>query len=236
MCIRDSFESVPWEELGHGLRRRVLFTDRLTMVLLEIRTVPDAAPVKTHYHPHDQITYVLEGEALVHLDGQELEVGPGGAYCVPSNVHHGLKPLSDKVVIVDCFTPTREDFRTKLVANDIRAFVYTWFGLLDKAAPFVALSRHLDRSRLEMNFPRTEPIRNFFEFQSWWEKVPKGEHRVGNIEVKELTNMRYRVNLNVSWSPKGGEWQDFTQEWIVESESGAPKISSYSVHPLQDEL
>jgi len=32
---------------------------------------------------------------------------------VPSNVHHGIVTLTPKVVIMDVFTPAREDFRPK---------------------------------------------------------------------------------------------------------------------------
>jgi unsaturated pyranuronate lyase len=225
------FDQVPWETVADGVRRRVLFTDRLTMVLLEIEGEPDAEPLKTHYHPHDQITYLLSGKARIHLDGEERVVEPGAAYCVPSNVHHGLKPLSQKVVIVECFTPTREDFRTILGSNDLKAFVYHWFALLDRAAPFAALEPHLDKTRLEMTFPE-QTLRTPEEFEAWWMAVPKGEHKVGDVGVSSLSSTRYRIELDVEWRPHGGDWMSFHQVWTVETETGVPKILTYAVSSL----
>jgi len=103
----------PWEQVGEGVRRKVYFNDRLTLVYLEIvggDTRPASPP---HHHYHDQIGYVLEGRSLVQLGSQTREIGPGGAYIVTSNMPHALKPLTDKLVLIEVFTPTREDFRPK---------------------------------------------------------------------------------------------------------------------------
>lgn len=107
-------DSTRWEDVGDGAKRKVFFNDRLTMVLLQIdRPVkPDEAMV-CHYHVHDQITYVLEGKLKVKVGSEVREIGPGGCYIVPSNVHHGVVTMTRRVVIMDVFTPTREDFRLK---------------------------------------------------------------------------------------------------------------------------
>jgi hypothetical protein len=42
---------------------------------------------------------------------EEREISAGGAYVAPSNVHHGMKPLTRRLMLVECFTPAREDFR-----------------------------------------------------------------------------------------------------------------------------
>ncbi|MHC9542827.1 MAG: cupin domain-containing protein [Vulcanimicrobiota bacterium] len=111
-------DSTEWEDVGDGARRKVFFNDRLTMVLLQIdRSVkPDEALV-CHYHAHDQTTYVLEGKLNVKVGDEVREIGPGGCYIVPSNVHHGIVTMTPRVVIMDVFTPTREDFRPKDVKS-----------------------------------------------------------------------------------------------------------------------
>jgi quercetin dioxygenase-like cupin family protein len=45
------------------------------------------------------------------VGGKAREIGPGGVFIAPSNVRHGIELLTDKVVLLDVFTPTREDFR-----------------------------------------------------------------------------------------------------------------------------
>lgn len=103
-----------WESIGDGAKRKVFFNDRLTMVLLKIdRPVKPDEKMTCHYHSHDQITYVVEGRLKVQVGEEKKEIGPGGCYVVPSNVHHGIVTLTPKVFIIDVFTPTREDFRPK---------------------------------------------------------------------------------------------------------------------------
>lgn len=110
-----SSDSVKWEPAGNGTERKVFFSDRLTMVLLRIdRPVIAGEQLSCHYHIHDQITYVLEGRIRVKVGSATREIGPGGCYVVPSNVHHGIVTLTPKVCIMDVFTPAREDFRPNL--------------------------------------------------------------------------------------------------------------------------
>lgn len=102
----------PWERMPDGSRRKVYFNDRLTMVLFEVHG-PSTRALKTHHHPHDQITYVLQGRARVQVGDVIRVVGPGAVYIAPSNVPHGMQVLSRRFVGLDVFTPTREDFREK---------------------------------------------------------------------------------------------------------------------------
>ena len=103
----------PWKQVSEGVRRKVYFNDRLTLVYLEI-VGGDKRPMSPpHYHHHDQIGYVLEGKAIVYLGDHTKQINPGGAYIVTSNIPHALKPLTDKLVLIEMFTPTREDFRVK---------------------------------------------------------------------------------------------------------------------------
>ena len=101
----------PWQQVRPGLRRKAWFNDRLTMVLFEFTRIPGAKPDAQHYHANDQMSYVVEGRIRALLDGKSKEIGPGGVFIAPSNVRHGIELLTDKVVLLDVFTPTREDFR-----------------------------------------------------------------------------------------------------------------------------
>ncbi len=105
-------DDCPWQDLGNGSRRKAYFNDRQTVALLEI-TGGDVRPAPPlHRHSHDQIGYVMEGRALATLGDRTQEIGPGGVYIVTSNTPHGLKPLTSRLVLLEAFTPTREDFRT----------------------------------------------------------------------------------------------------------------------------
>lgn len=63
-----------------------------------------------HSHVHEQIGYVVSGEIEFYMEGNKpVHLEPGGSYYVPSNVRHNIKTLAP-TVLVDCFTPIREDF------------------------------------------------------------------------------------------------------------------------------
>jgi quercetin dioxygenase-like cupin family protein len=109
-----SDSDTPWEELGNGTRRKVFFNDRITFVILEVnRPVEKEGEIVTHSHPHDQVSYVLKGKIRVKVGKEEKIIEEGGVYIVPSNVPHGIQILSDQVLLMDMFTPTREDIRKK---------------------------------------------------------------------------------------------------------------------------
>ncbi|MFB3828632.1 MAG: cupin domain-containing protein [Bryobacteraceae bacterium] len=110
-AVLDSAD-VPWEQVQPGMRRKIYFSDRLTMVTIEFtREKPDAARPAMHYHAHDQMAFVVEGRIRAFIGDQVKELGPGGVYSLPSNVPHGIQVLTQKVVLIDVFTPPRDDMR-----------------------------------------------------------------------------------------------------------------------------
>ena len=62
-----------------------------------------------HNHPHTQITYVAEGVFEFDIDGEVKTVKKGDTMLKTNNVTHGCKCL-EKGLLVDFFTPKRDDF------------------------------------------------------------------------------------------------------------------------------
>ncbi len=63
-----------------------------------------------HSHPHEQVGYVVSGEIDLIMEGQPTtRLLAGGSYYVPPNVKHHITTYAP-TVLVDCFTPLREDF------------------------------------------------------------------------------------------------------------------------------
>ena len=62
-----------------------------------------------HSHPHNQITYVAEGRFNFTIGDETREVVKGDTLCKQNGVKHGCVCL-EKGVLVDFFTPMREDF------------------------------------------------------------------------------------------------------------------------------
>jgi quercetin dioxygenase-like cupin family protein len=56
-----------------------------------------------HIHPDaDETFYMLEGEVVVHIDGEERKVGPGGIAIFPRGVPHAFKVTSAEAKML-CF-------------------------------------------------------------------------------------------------------------------------------------
>jgi quercetin dioxygenase-like cupin family protein len=96
-----------WEELGGGVSRQVMGYDAQLMM---VRVRFEAGAVgAVHHHPHRQATYVESGCFRVELDGRVRVLRAGDGFFVPPEVEHGVVAL-EPGVLVDVFTPAREDF------------------------------------------------------------------------------------------------------------------------------
>jgi quercetin dioxygenase-like cupin family protein len=102
-----TWQEIPATTPGEGIERRMIVGQQLMACHLHFapRTV---TPV--HTHPHEQMTLVLEGRVRFAIEGEERVAGPGDVLHFPSNVAHGATMLDEEVILVDIFTPLREDF------------------------------------------------------------------------------------------------------------------------------
>lgn len=89
-----------------------LFTFRVTSELSagEFIVIEDVMPKgkTTPLHLHatfDETIYVVEGELLVHLDGEELSVPAGTVATAPRGVAHALLVTSEEARILGFMTP-----------------------------------------------------------------------------------------------------------------------------------
>ena len=99
-----------WIPTDPGVRRRVLAHDpQLMMVEFAFEK---GAEGKLHSHPHIQASYVARGSFDVTIDGKTERMAAGQSFIVPSNAVHGVVAL-EPGLLVDCFTPTRDDFLNK---------------------------------------------------------------------------------------------------------------------------
>lgn len=63
-----------------------------------------------HSHPHEQVGYVVSGSIDLIMDGQAtVRLTAGSSYYVAPNIQHGIV-THEPTVLLDCFTPVREDF------------------------------------------------------------------------------------------------------------------------------
>ena len=108
------FDEVPYENVKEGLQRKIIHTDNLMCVLIDFSNGPWAEPEPPHSHPHEQTSYVAEGEIIFYCeDESEQHLKAGDMYAVPPDKKHTVKLLTKNVRLIDSFTPLREDFLKK---------------------------------------------------------------------------------------------------------------------------
>lgn len=101
------WSSIPVERIGEGIERQMIWGDRLMICRLRIQP---GVVTAVHTHPHEQMTLVERGRVRFHIDGQERVASAGDVLHFPSHLRHGATMLDEEVVLIDIFTPVREDF------------------------------------------------------------------------------------------------------------------------------
>lgn len=99
----------PWTELGDGIRRKVVgHTPELMSVLVQF----DQGAIGTvHAHDgHDQIAYVIAGAFEADVGGAKQRLGIGDAFIAPRLVPHGVVALEPASMLLDQFSPRRDDY------------------------------------------------------------------------------------------------------------------------------
>jgi quercetin dioxygenase-like cupin family protein len=98
------------EKLSPYFERRITHLDNLMVVVCDFTNGPAAEPDKPHSHPHEQITYIAEGELFFFLGDEKYHLKKGDIYTVPSGLPHCIQNISSFVRLIDTFTPIRKDF------------------------------------------------------------------------------------------------------------------------------
>ena len=97
-------------EIAPGRKRRILHTANLMMVEIDFEDGPSAKPDPPHAHPHEQVTFVAAGELLFFIGDESCRLGPGDMVAVGSSLPHTIQLLTERVCLVDTFTPIRQEF------------------------------------------------------------------------------------------------------------------------------
>lgn len=90
-----------------GIDRRMAVGDKLMICRLRFDPCTVTA---IHRHPHEQMTLVERGRVRFFIEGEERIAKAGDVLHFPSNVEHGATMMDEEVVLLDVFTPIREDF------------------------------------------------------------------------------------------------------------------------------
>jgi quercetin dioxygenase-like cupin family protein len=93
-------------ELAPGLTGYYTHGERMTLGLVEIEA---GSSLAEHKHPHEQITYIIEGQLDMMIGGVNYSLTAGMCHVIPSDTLHSAIAVT-KVSLIDVFNPVREDY------------------------------------------------------------------------------------------------------------------------------
>ncbi len=73
-------------------------------------TIEPNREMPRHHHPHEQLGIMLEGVMELTLGDETRLIRAGDAYTIPPNLPHNARTLDEGCVVLDIFTPPREDY------------------------------------------------------------------------------------------------------------------------------
>jgi quercetin dioxygenase-like cupin family protein len=101
------WSSVPVERIEEGIERQMIVGEKL--MVCRLRFAPHIV-TPAHDHPHEQLTLVEKGPVLFTIGDEERIAQTGDVLHFPPNSWHGATMLDEEVVLIDIFSPVREDF------------------------------------------------------------------------------------------------------------------------------
>ncbi len=99
---------LPATEMLPGVMRRTVYLEHAMMTIF---TFEPGSVVPEHDHPHEQITYVVQGAMEFTLAGETRVLRAGEGVCCPSGASHGAVILDEPTVALDAWYPLREEYR-----------------------------------------------------------------------------------------------------------------------------
>jgi quercetin dioxygenase-like cupin family protein len=104
--VKD-WTTVPAQHVADGIKRQMVVGENVMVCRF---TFDPFVVTDVHSHPHEQITMVVSGKVRFTINGLAVIAAPGDVLHFPPHNEHGATMLDEEVVLIDIFSPIREDF------------------------------------------------------------------------------------------------------------------------------
>jgi quercetin dioxygenase-like cupin family protein len=102
-----NWASIPIEHPAAGIERQMVVGEKL--MICRFRFAPFLVTPE-HDHPHEQMTIVERGRVRFFIEGEERIAAAGDVLHFPPHCWHGATMMDEEVVLIDIFSPVRDDF------------------------------------------------------------------------------------------------------------------------------
>lgn len=217
-----------WQTVNENTKRKVYFNDRLTMEILEIDKSEASKDISFVHRPEDIIGYVMEGSFIIAVGKQTKQINQGGVYIIPSNTPHNVIASTSKAKLMNVYTPAREDLRPgpeeiqRFNENDIKSFVYKWFGLFDEKASAYSLRGFLAVQGLNMELPDIR-IGSQDTFENWYKirlnTIDWSRSELDTVSIAFKGKKQYSADISLVASERNYNGtvvkKKFRESWII---------------------
>jgi len=103
----DLIKNLKSKELAPGITGYYAHGEKSSFGYLELKK---GSKVPTHSHFNEQITYIIEGQLDMMIDGVACTLTSGMYHVLSSNTPHSAIAITD-CKLIDTFAPVREDYK-----------------------------------------------------------------------------------------------------------------------------
>ncbi len=110
-ALVTDWSKIPIEQTAPGIERQMVVGEN--MLMCRFRFAPFVITPE-HSHRHEQMTLVVQGQVKFTISGEERILSAGDVVHFPPHNRHGAAMLDQEVILIDIFSPIREDFLPRL--------------------------------------------------------------------------------------------------------------------------
>ncbi|SHH67095.1 cupin domain-containing protein [Clostridium grantii] len=101
-------KEIKFEKINDKIQRKIVAHGG-DMMIVEVH-FKEGAIGTLHEHFHEQVTYCIKGKLEFTVGDEKTIINAGDSIYMPPDILHGCVVLEDDTVLLDIFTPQREDF------------------------------------------------------------------------------------------------------------------------------